>query len=344
MNKLICQFCNLEFKNIQSIAAHLSNHNITTKEYYDKFYKKEIEGKCLLCRCDNKYIGLNKGYKKYCNKCRFPKTLEQYQKVYGIQEGIKKYNIRFKDWSNKRQGKNNPNYDSNKVNVFCENCNKEFRPYTNPKHHFCSRKCKAEWQHKNPVPLELNPFHIYKDKIYEINKEHLKDPVFRYNRSNTLREHLKDKEYRNKRTQQILNTKIKNGTLNNCFKYHSKKSSNFFNNLIAALPKNLTYYFGEKETFIRDKNKIVFVDFECRENKCIIEYYGDYFHANPFLYNDKIKYKGKEILCEDIWQKDKERIEFIQSKGYKVLIIWEYDCDKYLNSMLEKCKNFIINT
>lgn len=69
-----------------------------------------------------------------------------------------------------------------------------------------------------------------------------------------------------------------------------------------------------------------YYDFKINNTKIIIEVNGDYWHANPD------KYKSNDILnlgrdnfktAQEIWNKDKKKINAIESIGYKVIIIWE---------------------
>lgn len=57
-------------------------------------------------------------------------------------------------------------------------------------------------------------------------------------------------------------------------------------------------------------------------NLYIVEYNGNFWHANPN------RYKAEDIIhhnfsANDIWVKDKQRIEDFNNAGYKSLIIWE---------------------
>lgn len=67
-----CKICNNDIDVIgeQSFfRLHLKKcHNITSKEYYDYFFKKENEGECLICGKSTKFISFNKGYSRYCDK------------------------------------------------------------------------------------------------------------------------------------------------------------------------------------------------------------------------------------------------------------------------------------
>lgn len=56
----------------------------------------------------------------------------------------------------------------------------------------------------------------------------------------------------------------------------------------------------------------------------IIEYFGDYWHGNPLKYdrNDTIAHQTK---AEDVWERDKKRIDTLCENGYSVIIIWQSD-------------------
>jgi hypothetical protein len=66
-----CEICGREFKSIRSIAQHFRNiHDISQKEYYDKYLKKENEGICSVCGKPARFSSIIKGYDKTCcQKC-----------------------------------------------------------------------------------------------------------------------------------------------------------------------------------------------------------------------------------------------------------------------------------
>lgn len=68
MGKNICKICG---KEVNNVGVHVSKaHSIKSKDYYDKFYKKNKDGICCSCGCETKFISIDKGYNKYCRKCR----------------------------------------------------------------------------------------------------------------------------------------------------------------------------------------------------------------------------------------------------------------------------------
>lgn len=65
-----CKICNANFNNMNGLAKHITNqHNITKKEYYDK-YIKLVDSTCV-CGVEKKFRNLGEGYRTYCSpKCR----------------------------------------------------------------------------------------------------------------------------------------------------------------------------------------------------------------------------------------------------------------------------------
>jgi very-short-patch-repair endonuclease/endogenous inhibitor of DNA gyrase (YacG/DUF329 family) len=326
---ILCEICNNKFKNYNSIAAHIRHqHKITSKEYYDKYLKKDYEGKCPLCTEVTKYINISLGYKKYCRKCNNPKTLEQYIKIHGENKGklfFDNHCLKIKENTKGiNLGEKNGMYKYPKKIVKCSECNKEIEKHgiSNNKNYFCDINCKAKWQSKNSTIKELNPFNIYKNKIKLTKLE-------RYNNEN----------YNN--SQKNIDTKIKNRTLNKCYSHQSIIANLFFDTLVQKLPKSYTYYFKDKETFIWENKKIYFYDFECRETKKIIEFNGDYWHGNPKIYKEDNFIRS--IQVKDVWEKDKIKINVAKNNGFDVLVIWEKDVKENFNFKLNECFDFIFN-
>ena len=50
------------------------------------------------------------------------------------------------------------------------------------------------------------------------------------------------------------------------------------------------------------------------DNGKIIEFFGDYWHANPLLFSAGYNNRSKTI--EEVWEKDFQRINKLQKAGY----------------------------
>lgn len=124
----------------------------------------------------------------------------------------------------------------------------------------------------------------------------------------------------------------------------SEIAKDFINKLMSVL--NITDRSKCTELSLRDnKNKKTY-SFDFYYNNVLIEFNGDYWHANPKIYNsDKIFSRhGNELKITDIWVKDKQKKEFAESLGYKVIVIWESDyranADSVIKYCCEQCKKY----
>lgn len=83
----------------------------------------------------------------------------------------------------------------------------------------------------------------------------------------------------------------------------------------------------------KSKPKIVVDGFDIKTNT-VYEFYGDFWHGNPLVYNrDNINTKYN-IKFGELYKKTIERENIIKSKGYNLVYIWERDFD-----LLVKDKN-----
>ncbi len=63
-----CLICNHESPNFRGLGNHIRKaHNMSTKEYYDKYLKKDNEDICQVCGKPTNFINLNIGYRKVCS-------------------------------------------------------------------------------------------------------------------------------------------------------------------------------------------------------------------------------------------------------------------------------------
>lgn len=128
---------------------------------------------------------------------------------------------------------------------------------------------------------------------------------------------------------------------NRTYSYISKE---LFDSIVENLPDffhNKVFY-GENEQWINTVPSYYKPDF-LYKNK-IIEFYGDYWHANPINFgknsNDYIVGKG---YVKDIHFYDSIRELDIKREGYDLLIIWESDYLTNKNDCVIKCVNFLLN-
>lgn len=109
----------------------------------------------------------------------------------------------------------------------------------------------------------------------------------------------------------------------------------------------------------RSKNEIICYDY-IKVNKCnktinscncivdmiynnkIIEFNGDFWHANPKLYESTFYNLKTHCTAQEIWNVEYERTKRLLDSGYKVLVIWEFDWINNRETVLLKVKEFLI--
>lgn len=91
-----------------------------------------------------------------------------------------------------------------------------------------------------------------------------------------------------------------------------------------------------RKTTIRIMKKWFYPDIRI-DKKIIIEFYGNYWHANSRIYKENnIVHHG--YTAKEIWDNDKQRIRILEDNGFKVFIVWE---DEYKDNKKEVIKNLI---
>lgn len=134
----------------------------------------------------------------------------------------------------------------------------------------------------------------------------------------------------------------------------SKISIKLFDDLRELFPSiqnDLHYLSHNGEVIIHDniKKTKYCLDFSYNQNdtKFDIEFNGDYYHMNPEFYKetDIAPFPNTKIkTAKDIWNYDSERKQFLESLGYKVMIVWENDYRNKPQDVLKKCISFINET
>lgn len=122
---------------------------------------------------------------------------------------------------------------------------------------------------------------------------------------------------------------------------YSKVEKEFVEELesVFADKEKLRTYKTIQQSFRNDDGKIYFSDV-CYKNK-IIELFGDYWHCNPKIYKKEYFHKIINSSAEEIWEKDSKKIEYIQSKGYDVLVIWEKEFRENKETTIQKAIQFL---
>lgn len=68
-----------------------------------------------------------------------------------------------------------------------------------------------------------------------------------------------------------------------------------------------------------------FYDARLKDSNILIEFQGDYWHANPLIYKetDFMPFPKGKTLVKEVWEGDKVKKEKAEKEGYKLIYIWE---------------------
>lgn len=121
---------------------------------------------------------------------------------------------------------------------------------------------------------------------------------------------------------------------------YSQVSKNLFDKISEQF-KGFDIFYGENEWYSYDNinKKYYLIDFYIKELNIGIEFNGDIWHANPNKYkaHDKPFPFQKNITASEVWEKDKLKNDFLQTKMKKLIIIWESDLYRDgVNSTVDK--------
>ena len=86
-----CEICGKETNGYVGLVSHLHLHNISSKEYYDKYLKQEGEGKCSECGKETVFKGIKYGYRDFC--CCRCSTLNKKTQEKRKNTNLEKYDV-----------------------------------------------------------------------------------------------------------------------------------------------------------------------------------------------------------------------------------------------------------
>ena len=314
---IICQICGEKVSRIY--GAHLKRHNMESNEYKEKY-----PGQPLMCKSDKENTSKNSG----------------------LHMKEEKYKIIF---SEKVKGEKNPNHKTNTT----EEERKERSPFSE---NFYKKKGSKnidkdlkEFRENALKDREFDSrIEYYLERGYSLkdSKKKLKERQRTFSMKICKEKYgdIKGLEIYNNRQTKWLESLVNNGNLKNGY---SEISQILFNEicLINNLENddNIFYATKNKEFHLTNNHGYYLYDFTDINNKKIIEYNGDLFHANPKLYeeNDTPHPFRKNILAKDLWLKDYMKIKTANDEGFDVLTIWDSEYKKNKMETIQKCLDFL---
>jgi hypothetical protein len=81
----------------------------------------------------------------------------------------------------------------------------------------------------------------------------------------------------------------------------------------------------ERQVTLVIDNKKIKVDGYDRDNNTIYEYYGNYWHGNPQVFEPEDMNKSVGLTFGELYQKTLDRERLIKKAGFNLIIKWETD-------------------
>lgn len=366
-----CEICNNESKDIRGLSIHLvKKHHFNKndiKNYYDKYLKKDNEGKCYFCGKDSIFKDLSKGYHRICeskeclSKTRATGTYEFLMYKYNLSkdDAIKLMNKRASERGKKIKKSLNERFENNE-NFFKERSHQSIKYWLKKGYSDNDAKIKVkevtDMIHEKTWEKRRNNPDLYKDvnttqiaywlkKGY--NEKEAKEKVKDRQRTFTLEKCIK--KYgeddgtniwikRNKRwSKKMKDILLKNGN----YKQDSSNIEKIFINDILNETNINEYNCYINKQFMIFCNSDFYYTYDFKYNNKIIEFNGDYWHCNPIKYDMDYFNMRKQMYAKDIWKYDKLKIQKAKKEGYDVLVVWENDYKKNKEKIIQECVDFL---
>jgi len=80
-------------------------------------------------------------------------------------------------------------------------------------------------------------------------------------------------------------------------------------------------------------------DFVQRDTKFVVEFFGDFWHHNPQLYDCNHVNKLTKRSSAEVWDRDARKLNDLREHGYHVEVIWESDWRNDKEACVKRIKN-----
>jgi G:T-mismatch repair DNA endonuclease (very short patch repair protein) len=127
----------------------------------------------------------------------------------------------------------------------------------------------------------------------------------------------------------------------------SKKEKKLFSLLDESIFKGNhenIFYYGKRGPTFYDENRLLIPDIVDNRCKVVIEFFGDFWHMNPKYYTENEVNPVLKMTAQEIWLRDKKRIDFFTKKGYTVFVVWESDFENNTDNIILELIKFYENT
>ena len=322
---VVCKICGKKFDTEKAMSWHVKHHNLTNKDYYDKYIKLPNEGICLTCGKPTEFISMKSGYRHHCNKdCmnqdktvqtkRLNTNIEKYG--YTTSFSSKETQDKVKQTIQSKYGVSNP-YTADVVKQKIKKTNLKKYGVENPQQ--CS-DIKLKTQNTN-LSRYGNTCSLRGEQVKEKTKHTL---VTRYGSDN-----IWGSEYGK---QQIKKTNIKKFGCENPqqnYEIHVKTMKHYkYDSLNFDSSWELAVYIYCVDHNIRIEREPVRFKYTNSKGK------NSYYFPDFIIDNELVEIKGDQFLDEDNTLKDKAKLKCMNEHNVSLWI--RSDVQKYITYCEEK--------
>lgn len=118
--------------------------------------------------------------------------------------------------------------------------------------------------------------------------------------------------------------------------FYSKAEKEIFNSIKSQIP-GLTEQVGIERPATA---KRFYIYDMCYKNK-IIEYNGDFWHANPDIYTESFVNPYSKLTFNEIRKRDEDKLWVANNAGYDLMVVWESDYNKNKEELINKCLTYL---
>lgn len=318
-----CELCNREFKSLRSLGLHLthSHKDISHKEYFDTYMKKDSDGICPVCGNPTKFKGGLHGYARTCSVSCGQKHPDTRQKMintnldkFGVTNpfGSKQIRDKIKQTNKERIGVENP----------FQQKNVQLKARTN------SHTKEAE-QKRQSTNLEK-----YGNKYHIASKEIRQKSINTYQEKYGVTNAYSIPKIHTKAVQNSLNYHDDNGN-------DSSWEAKLYN---ALVEHNIEF----KQHYNKDIRYPYQCDFYLPKTDTFIEINGFWMHGSHWfdknsnsdiatlnLWKEKAKTSKMYKVAINVWTKsDIEKRECAIKNNINYIVLWTLnDIDNYIKSL-----------
>jgi len=303
-----CKNCNKEFVE----KTYDKKRVFCSQQCYFDFLHKRKNKKIKICpTCNKEFVDYDNENRIYCSRKCKPRIIKHYKLITKECEICHKtfltINIRQKTCSRKCgailniENKHKKNFIKGKTKKRCKNCGKEFEVFAYRKNSSNYCSNKCKYDFRSMIKVCNTCGKIFK---VELN---LQDKIFYCSKDCNHNRFLKSK---------------------------SIPELELFSEL-SKYYKNI-----DNDTRIDIGNEKIYPDIIINNN-IVIEFFGDYYHCNPDIYDKNFLNKSNKKTAKDIWEKDKKRLDLLKNNNYIVYVIWEQDYKNNKKTVINNLKKEI---